>query len=662
MKALWITPILNIVAFFLAIFFGKIGGLGRKNLAHIFTIPLMLASWIIAIVAFVQNIFGHPIVLQSAEWFDFGIGSLRIGVTIDGFATAMALVVTTIALCVEIYSAGYMKGEIRYTQYTATLALFAAGMLILVLADNLFLGIFGWEIMGLTSYLLISHYWEDKENSNAGIKAFITTRTGDVGLILGAIVCFWGAGTFNFQGINLAVLDGSFSGGLLTAAGFLLLLGVVGKSAQVPLHTWLPDAMAGPTPVSALIHAATMVVAGVYLVARLYGVFVATFEIGSANAHLLAIIGGLTAIVGAVLALVQWDIKRVLAYSTISQLGYMIFALGVGAWGAGVFHLFTHAFFKALLFLGSGAVIHAVHSNDMRDMGGLRKKMPITYITWIIGSLALSGVFPLAGFFSKDEILASAFKFEYEWLWVVGLLVAFLTAFYMFRATIITFHGKYRGHGTPHDAGPSMSGVLIFLSIPAAAIGFLGLPGGANLFEGWVETPVVHALTAAHLIPHVGEFTTTTLILAIISLAIALIGIGVAFALFQRQKADDPHFGQVPMPQFIRTTLENRFWLDDLYGGLVYAIREPLARATYWTNQNVIDVCLDITAKATLQAGEATYWFDQELLDNVYNGSAYGTDRVGEFSRQIQTGKVQQYAGVLFAGAAILGIILVVFR
>ncbi len=662
MRVLWIIPILNIVAFLLAIFFGKKVSKGK---AHVWTIPFMFVSWIIAIVAFMQNVFGHPEVLQSVAWFDIGVVSLRMGVLVDGFAAAMAVVVTTITLMVEIYSVGYMRGEIRYVQYTATLPLFAAGMLVLILADNLFLGIFGWEIMGLTSYLLISHYFEDKANSNAGIKAFLTTRVGDLGLLTGAIVCFWGAGTFSFEGINLAAITGEFGGGMLIAAAILLFVGVIGKSAQVPLHTWLPDAMAGPTPVSALIHAATMVVAGVYLVGRLYGVFVEAFEIANADFQFVVIVGAVTAIVGALLALVQFDLKKVLAYSTISQLGYMIFALGVGAWGAGIFHLFTHAFFKALLFLGAGSVIHAVHHvQDMRYMGGLRKKMPITYVTWLLGTLALSGVFPLAGFFSKDEILAGAFANEYEWAWAVGLAVAFLTAFYMFRATHMVFHGKYRGEHEAdiHESEPLMTGPLVFLAIPTVAIGFLGLPGNLNLFEGWIETGAVKLMIEEKLLPHAPDFGGQTLYLAGASLVTALAGIAIATVIFYYKKGSGTVIENNAFLSWWRNFIERKFYLDDIYGGIVYAIREPLAQFTYWTNMAIIDKVLDLAGVAAIEAGRGVYWVDQNVIDSVYDGTAYGTDRVGEAAKQIQSGKVQQYAGVLFIGAALLGVIVVAFR
>ncbi|MGH2579174.1 MAG: NADH-quinone oxidoreductase subunit 5 family protein, partial [Actinomycetota bacterium] len=336
---------------------------------------------------------------------------------------------------VHIYSVGYMHGDARFTHFFASLSLFTASMLFMVMADNLLQLIIGWELVGLCSFKLIGHWFEEKANSSAALKAFFTTRTGDVGLMLGVITLFFAAEqTFNIEVINRMALEHEMTHTLALAGAALLFLGVMGKSAQFPLHIWLPDAMAGPTPVSALIHAATMVVAGVYLVARMYGVFWEGFSIEAGGINLVALIASITMIIAAGLAFVQDDIKRVLAYSTVSQLGYMVAALGVGAWTAGVFHLFTHAFFKALLFLGSGSVIHAVHSNNMSEMGGLKKHMPVTFWTFVIGTVALAGIPPLAGFWSKDEILLGAKEGGFPLVLVIGGITAFMTACYMGRA------------------------------------------------------------------------------------------------------------------------------------------------------------------------------------------------------------------------------------
>ncbi len=657
MNIVWVLPIVNALAFLLCIFFGKSVTRGR---GHVWTIPAAVFSWVVAMVAFVQNAMGHDNVLQSVEWFNFGAGTLRVGVTIDGFTTVMAVVVTTISLMVQIYSIAYMRGEIRYVQYFATLSLFTSGMLTLIVADSLFLAIFGWEIMGLCSYLLIGHYFEERANSSAGIKAFLTTRTGDLGLLIGTIICFWAVGTFNIQEINEAAISGEFTGTILLVAGICLFIGAMGKSAQFPLHTWLPDAMAGPTPVSALIHAATMVVAGVYLLARMFPVFVVGFDISGAAPHLIVIIGSITAIIGALLALVQFDIKKVLAYSTISQLGFMVFAIGVGAWPAAVFHLFTHAFFKALLFLGSGSVIHAVHEQDMRKMGGLRHVMRKTYGTWLVGTLALCGVFPLAGFFSKDEILSAAFHHNYQWVWAIGLSVAFLTAFYMFRATHMVFHGKYRGDGHPHESEALMTTPLILLAIPSALVGFLGMPGDFNVFSHWAEPHLVHEVVKEF--PALGEhaFDLSTVILAVASVAVAGLGIFLATWIYLWKKTPGDIIDRYAILRRIRHVLVHKYYLDHLYGAIVYFIREPLAQAVYWTNQNIIDATLNVTAAATVKAGLAIYAIDQKVIDTAYNESASGANKSGRFLRRMQTGQVQQYAGVLFAASCVIGVVLAV--
>jgi NADH-quinone oxidoreductase subunit L len=353
---------------------------------------------------------GEPIVTDT-RWFESGPVEMRIGTLLDGQSVMLLFVVTFISMLVHIYSTDYVAGDRRYTHYFAFLSLFTASMLFFVLSSSTLQMIVGWELVGVCSFVLIGHWWEEKPNSDAALKAFLTNRVGDIGLLIGVITLYFAAGqTFNIIEINERAVAGEISGTALTVAAVCLMAAVMSKSGQFILHTWLPDAMAGPTPVSALIHAATMVVAGVYMIGRLYPVFWEGLSISGSNLNLMAFIGGLTTVGGGALAFVQRDIKKVLAYSTVSQLGYMVLALGVGAWTAGMFHLFTHAFFKACLFLGAGSVSHACHhSFDMKaDMGGLRKHMPFTFWTFIIGSVALAGIPPLAGFWSKDEILAGA--------------------------------------------------------------------------------------------------------------------------------------------------------------------------------------------------------------------------------------------------------------
>jgi NADH-quinone oxidoreductase subunit L len=432
---------------------------------------------------------------------------------------------------------------------------------------------------------------------------------------------------------------------------------VIGKSGQFPLHTWLPDAMAGPTPVSALIHAATMVVAGVYLVARLYGVFWTGFSIPHGGVNFMAGIGGATILIGAALAFVQRDIKKVLAYSTISQLGYMIMGLGVGAWTAAMFHLFTHAFFKALLFLGAGSVSHSGshHSFDMKkDMGGLREFMPQTFVTFIIGSLALAGIFPLAGFWSKDEILASAGKNGYHLFVVVGLAGAFMTAAYMTRCVYLTFFGEYRGHGHPHESPKLITVPLWILASFAVVAGFVNASAfNIEKFKEWFE-PTVAFPGVTH-----PQFEVP---LAIVSVGIALIAIGVAYGYYWRQAG--PH-GLTERSALARTGyvfLENKYYLDHLYtDGIAGGIKGPVAQAAYWVNQNVIDGVVNGAGRLATVAGRFTYRFiDQDAVDGAVNGLAAGADETGGLLRYVQSGRVQWYALLLFGAVGVFGLLLIV--
>src|SRR5688572_21315500 len=478
----WLIPLLPALSFVVILFFGKKlpkGGAESGILA-------VGASFVLSVFVAIDWIGNHTVVDQHWVWWHNGHFEITIGQHVDGLAAMMFVVVTFVSLMVHIYSTGYMHGDVRFTYFFAALSLFTASMLFMVLADNLLQLMIGWELVGLCSFMLIGHWFEEKNNSSAALEAFFATGTGDVGLMLGIITLFFAAAhTSHIDTINKLALEHEIGHGVLLAGAVLLFLGVMGKSAQFPLHIWLPDAMAGPTPVSALIHAATMVVAGVYLVARVYGVFWEGFSIEAGGLNWMALIAGITMIIAAALAFVQDDIKRVLAYSTVSQLGYMVAALSVGAWTAGVFHLFTHAFFKALLFLGSGSVIHAVHSNNMSEMGGLKKYMPTTYWTFIIGTVALAGIFPLAGFWSKDEILLGAMESHYYYILAVGLIGAFMTAAYMGRCVHLTFHGEYRGHGHPHESPRTMTVPLLLLAVPSVIIGLINAPG-IEKFTKWV--------------------------------------------------------------------------------------------------------------------------------------------------------------------------------
>ncbi|MFZ9927583.1 MAG: NADH-quinone oxidoreductase subunit L, partial [Ilumatobacteraceae bacterium] len=466
----WLIPVIPAIAFALIILIGKRLPMKGSELG----VASMLASlvlsagaayqWIQRVNSATEEQFVEPVIKSWSWWrsggFDFGIGQ-----HIDGLSVVVLFVVAFISTLVQIYSLEYLRGDRRYTHFFAALTLFSGGMLAMVLADNMILFLLGWEIMGLCSFMLIGHWWEEDANSRAALKAFFTVRTGDMGLLVGISMLYFAANDwtqenlglsgFSIRGISAWALSGEPNSTVIMVAAIALFIASIGKSGQFPLHTWLPDAMAGPTPVSSLLHSSTMVVAGVFLVARLYPVFFVGLDILGSGGNLIMFIGAITIVISAALAFVQNDIKRVLAYSTVSQLGYMMLGLGAGAWLPAVFHIFTHAFFKACLFLGAGSISHSAshHSFDMkRDMGGLRKVMPITFTTWIISTLALCGVFPFSGFFSKDEIIDNVGNNGYNTFMIVGLVGAFMTAAYMTRATYLTFFGEPRGASAGHSS------------------------------------------------------------------------------------------------------------------------------------------------------------------------------------------------------------------
>jgi len=603
-----------------------------------------------------------PPVVRTATWLQVGDLQFEIGTLVDGLAAMMLITVCIISLLVHIYSTEYLRGDVRFTHYYAFLSLFTASMLFYVLSSNTLQMLVGWELVGVCSFGLIGHWWEKKENTDAALKAFITNRVGDIGLILGVIITFFAAGgtSFNVLHLNEYALGNGANTTLLLVGALCLFGGVTSKSGQFPLHTWLPDAMAGPTPVSALIHAATMVVAGVYLIARLYGVFFSGLAIGSSSLHYVAFIGGFTTIVGGLLAFVQTDLKKVLAYSTISQLGFMVMALGVGAWTAGVFHLFTHAFFKACLFLGAGSVSHACHHTfDMREMGGLRKKMPITHATFLIATLALAGIFPLAGFWSKDEILAGASAGQqnaYTLMLIFGLITAFLTAAYMGRAYWLTFWGDYRGHGKPHESPRAITWPLMVLAACAVLLGFtnfpksffgLKLPGGATTrFEHYVEPtfafpPLQHA-----------EFTPW---LAVVATILAATGLFISYQYYEKNRGPHGLTKRNKLAHAGFTFLENKYYLDTLYNGVIVgSIKGPIARAANWFNQNVLDGTVNGVGTGARKIAGVVYAGDQLIIDGAVNGSGQVSQGAGQLLRRMQTGKVQQYASILFAGVVVL--------
>ena len=560
----WVIPIIPALSFFLIIFFGK--RMPKKGSE--FGVASMIGAlvfaggatyqWIQRVNGAPEGAFVSPVVKTWTWWQNSGV-SFGIGQHVDGLTVAILLVVAFISTLVQIYSLEYLRGDRRYTHFFASLTLFSAGMLNMVVAENMIQLILGWEIMGLCSFLLIGHWWEEGANSRAALKAFFTTRTGDIGLLTGTAILFFsanewttktlGVSGFSIRGLSSWALSGDPGSAAITMGAIALFIAAIGKSGQFPLHTWLPDAMAGPTPVSSLLHSSTMVVAGVFLVARVYPVFFKGMDILSGSANFIIVIGAITIVIAALLAFVQTDIKKVLAYSTVSQLGYMMMGLGAGAWLPAVFHIFTHAFFKACLFLGAGSISHSSshHSFEMKkDMGGLRKFMPITFGTWMISTLALCGVFPFSGFFSKDEIIDNVGNNGYNVFMYVGLAGAFLTAAYMTRATYLTFFGQPRGasagehheeeshdshaahddhsdhghdthdshdahasHG-PHESGWLITAPLIILATLALSSGFLNaLPFGENWenFKKWVEpsAEVVNPTGIAYVVGGIGE-------------------------------------------------------------------------------------------------------------------------------------------------------------
>jgi NADH-quinone oxidoreductase subunit L len=680
LENVWILPALPAVAFLVILLFGKRTPMKGAAIG-ITAVGASFVGSIVAVVNWVHRVdhaggssrglgsFAHAFlttattgshavlpVTESVTWWQNGSLKISAGTYVDGLTVMMLVVVTLISLLVQVYSVAYMRGDRRYTWYYAALSLFTASMLTLVVANNMLVLLVGWELVGLCSFMLIGHWWEEPANSRAAIKAFLTTRTGDIGLMIGIIILFFTVGSFGIGATNLYATSAHARHDLLLAAAICLMIGIIGKSGQFPLHTWLPDAMAGPTPVSALIHAATMVVAGVYLGARVYPVFFNGFSIAAGGVNFMALIGGVTIIIGAVLAFVQTDIKKVLAYSTISQLGYMVMALGVGAWSAAVFHLFTHAFFKALLFLGAGSVSHAAgHTFDMREMGGLRKKMPITFWTFIIASLALAGIFPFAGFWSKDEILVNAGANGYTAFLVVGLIGAFLTAAYMARAVWLTFFGEYRGHEHPHESERLITIPLIVLGVLSVVAGFANAaPLGIEKFKDWVQPtfafPPVH--NAAFDYPK-----------AVLSVGLAVVAIAIAAYYYLRR--DELTFFQglterSPLAHAGYAFLVNKYYLDDLYENVIVgSLSGAVARASYWVNQHVIDGVVNGIGKGATITAQYTYaYLDQRVVDGAVNELAHETGAAGGELQRVQSGRVQRYALLLFGGVALLSLAL----
>ncbi len=622
-----LIPLLPLISFIINILFGR---RFIKHRAHWVAVPAVAGSFILSLIVFMEVLNGKTQDINLYEWVVSGDFNVSIGFLIDQLSALMMLVVTSISTLIFIYSIGYMHGDGGYYRFFAYLSLFVFSMLMLVMSNNFLLLYFGWEAVGLCSYFLIGFWFHKKSAADAGKKAFIVNRFGDFGFGLGVILTYLTFGTLQYtevfekaplilgQTINFLGSDV----GLITIICLLLFCGAVGKSAQIPLHVWLPDAMEGPTPVSALIHAATMVTAGVFMVARCNPLF----NLSETAMQTVAVVGGVTAFFAATIALVQNDIKRVIAYSTVSQLGYMFLALGVGAYTAGIFHLYTHAYFKALLFLGSGSVIHALHNEqNMQKMGGLKKYMPITYWTFIMATLSITGIPGFAGFFSKDEILWRTFLGGNlgKFLWILGTGAALLTAFYSWRLIYLTFHGRYRGDEKihPHESPPVMTVPLIILAIGAVVAGWVGIP---PLFAehgdkiGEFLSPVLGHPEGHGT--HAQEIMVMTL-----SVIVALLGWIIAYNMYIRK----PDLALTLGTRFsgLYKLLYNKYWVDELY------------------SITIVRPTLRLAEKVVLG------FFDGVIIEGIVNGLPALIDVFSQKFRKIQAGLLSGYALIMTIGA-----------
>jgi NADH-quinone oxidoreductase subunit L len=620
-------PVLPALVFFALALLGRLLGENAQYVAILgVTISLVFSVFALLYVAGIIPGGGQPIEF-AVNWINLGEGgSFSMGVYIDSLAAVMLVVVCFVSLMIQLYSGGFMEGDRRFAWYYAVLNLFTASMLGLVVSPNFIELYVFWELVGLCSYILIGHWYEKPSARDAALKAFIVTRIGDAALFV-AIIIFWAkTGTTSFDGISEAAQAGFIGGSLFTAAVVLVFIGAIGKSAQFPLHVWLPDAMEGPTPVSALIHAATMVAAGVYLVARTYDIFVQ-----SESAMLVvAYIGGFTALMAATMALVKKDIKRIIAYSTVSQLGYMMLGLGIGSYTAGIFHLYNHAFFKALLFLCAGSIIYAIDSYNLFEMGGLRRRMPLTFWAMVAAGLSLSGIFPFSGFWSKDAIIASAYEEHYYVLFGMALFTVFLTAFYIFRAIFLAFTGEPR---TPmaREAVESpgiMTGPMLILAFLSVVSGWVGIPEGFGLpirdYFGHFVVPSEFATRTFGIEEHAFSFA-----FAAISVAAGLAGVALAYALYvQKPERAEALARRLSGPY---TFLDKGWYFDALYG------------ATF--------------VRAAFFLGRLAREFDRRVLGGFVGGVGGGVSGTGEFLRRLQTGRVQNYALFILLSALIIGVI-----
>ena len=624
MDYVWLIPLFTLIGFLIN---GLVGKSLPKSVVGTIGSAAVGLSFLVTVAIFLEFLKlpegVHAVEKVVYTWIASGPFKVSVAFLIDPLSLIMLLVVSGVSTLIHIYSIGYMHDDEGFYRYFAYLNLFVFAMLILVSANNFLLMFVGWEGVGLCSYLLIGFWYEKKSASDAGKKAFVVNRIGDFGFLLGVFLIFWTFGSVDFSEVFPLAAKYPMGSGVLTAITLCLFLGATGKSAQLPLYTWLPDAMEGPTPVSALIHAATMVTAGVFMVARCSTLFV----LSPISMTVVAGVGALTAIYAATIGITQFDIKRVLAYSTVSQLGYMFLACGVGAFTSGIFHLMTHAFFKALLFLGSGSVIHGMHGEqDMRHMGGLKKYMPTTYWTFILATLAIAGIFPFAGFFSKDEILFHSLVSGHHVFWGIATVAAFITAFYMFRAVFMTFHGAEKfdhHHVHPHESPPLMTIPLMTLAGLSVVGGLVGFPiiEGANKFKDFLApsiTPLVHEVHAP---------AWFEIVMMAFSMAVAAAGIYMAYKFYMaKPELPEKVIEKIPV---VYDLVYNKYYVDEIY---------------------------DATVVEPIKSGSDFLWHgvDETVIDGAVNGSATTVGWLSSHLRKLETGFVQSYALAILIGAVLV--------
>ena len=662
----WLIPVFPVIGVLINGLFGRHVGEKAGPIASVMAgLSLLVVLGIAS-----EMIFGaggsHTIPLWT--WVEAGSLSVSMSFLIDPLSTIMLLVVAGVGFLVHVYAVGYMHEDPGYPRFFAYLNLFMLSMFLLVLGDNYLVMFVGWEGVGLCSYLLIGFWYEKKSASDAGKKAFIVNRIGDAGFLLGMFLIWTVTGSLTYTEVFKAAPE--MSAAAATAVGLLLFVGAAGKSAQIPLYVWLPDAMEGPTPVSALIHAATMVTAGVYMVARTSPIYV----MGPDALSVIAIVGALTGLFAASIGLVQNDIKRVLAYSTVSQLGFMFMALGVGAFTAAIFHLMTHAFFKGLLFLGSGSVIHALHhapeeqQQDMRYMGGLKDKMPVTYWTFLIGAIAIAGVPPLAGFWSKDEILANAFFTGHYTVWVMGCVAAFMTAFYMFRLIFMTFHGEMRvdHHAREHihESPPTMTVPLVILAV-LSVIG--GVIPGFPPEGGWIHRFLAPSLAKMPAGGHAmdqgvrlmnaatdggGHSGPAAVYLIILAIAISLGGIALAWLMYVKDtEAPRRLYRRMPGIYYL---LLGKYYIDEIYQACIVEPTYKLMRGLWTFDAKVVDGAVNGSSLITVVTSRLSGIFDLRTVDGAVNGTASFIRFISQVFKYMQSGMVQNYLFVMLLGIFVM--------